>query len=321
MRVNLLIIFLLCALLSSCGATKDEEIESAIVSANQFLSNKRCNEALQVLDSVGPQMSNPDWLSTYSSAQACTADWNVVRFFETDLDLLDTASETAIIGSLAVFSQANMSSPTDAAYTGLRNAITTLLSAANVSPISYQARALALGTSVASRLAIQTLYMQLAQLGKFARYFGNANASGTKGLGTGANECYLTYNDADAQAIANSAGLGTCDTIPGDTGHPDLTGNRTRLCEGIVLFNNFLDIVSNVTLDPTGNNGNIGDLDGLSTNLAAACATLSGPPTNYDFGGTCTVKTQSICESNAGGNYTMAHLERYYAAFWEGLHQ
>jgi len=319
-RLNRLLFLFIACILIGCGASTQEEVENAIVTAHQYLSSKKCSEALQVLDGVGQQMSNPDWVSAYASAQACQADWNVVRFFETDLDLLNTSDESAVIGSLSVFSQANMDSPLSPSYTGLRNGITTLLSAGNVSPISYQARAISLGTSAANRLAVQTLYMQLTQLGKFARYFGNASTTGVKGQGSGSNECYLSYTDADAQAII-SAGLGTCDDPGVDTGHPDLNGDRTRLCEGIVLFNNFLDIVANISLDPTGNNGDIGDLDELSTDLAAACATLSGPPTNYDFGGTCTVKTQSICENNVGGNYTMAHLERYYAAFWEALHQ
>lgn len=317
MQVNLLIIFLLTLLVSGCGATTDEEIEDAIVSANQFLSNKKCNEALRILESVGAQMSNPDWVSSYSSAQACLADWNVVRFFETDLDLLNTASEKAIIGSLSRFTQANMSSATDPAYINLRSAINTLLNAGNVNPVSYVNRANAIGAAAASNLAIQTLYMQLSQLGKFSLFYGNANpADGSKGGGSGTNQCYLTYTDATAKAFIDGVGLGTCDDTDNDTGRAELNGNRERMCEGIVLFNNFVDIIGNITIQPGDNNGNLDDLDDLSTDIEAECSN-----SGLGLGGTCTVKTQSICVANADGQYNIEHLERYYAVIWEGLHQ
>lgn len=324
MRVNLLLLFFILLTLGGCGATTEEEVEDAIVTANQYLSKQQCDEALRVLEGVGAQPTNPDWLSAYASAQACKAPWNVVRFFETDLDSLDTTSESTVIGSLAKFSQANMTSATDGAYTNLRNAIDTLLYAGGISTVSYGARVLALGSSATNNLATQTLYMQLSQIGKFARFFGNADSStGVKGSGAQAGVgCYINYTDNEAngaQAYLTAVGaLGTCNTF--NEGHPDLTGNRELMCEGIVLFNNFIDVVGNITIDPTGNNGNLGDLDSLSTNLEALCADAT---TTYsvDFGGTCTVKTKSTCVNNADNRYDLKHLERYFALIWEGLHQ
>src|SRR5690606_22852040 len=185
-------------------------------------------------------------------------------------------------------------------------------------------RVTAIGASATSNLAIQTLYMQLSQIGKFSRFYGNASlADGTKGGGAGATQCYLTYTDADAKTYIDGVpgGLGTCNDTDTDTGRAELNGNRERMCEGIVLFNNFIDIVGNITIDPTSNNGSLGDLDGLSTDIEAVCADASGPPINFNLGGTCTVKTQSVCVANADGQYNIEHLERYYAIIWEGLHQ
>src|SRR5690606_29847131 len=106
-----------------------------------------------------------------------------------------------------------------------------------------------------------------------------------------------------------------------DLGHPDLIGNRARLCQGVVLFNNFIDILANASIDPTGNNDNMGDIAALTDGSEQIRTHPAGAPYYIDFGGTCTVKTQSVCEANADGQYNDEHIERYYAAFWETLHQ
>ncbi len=324
MQKTLLLSFLLL-IVYGCGLSSEEELDDAITQAHRLLSQNKCGEAIAILNGVGQQTSNKDWLSAYASAQACNAPWKVTTFFETDLSKLSTASSTAIVGSTATFSQSIMTSPSDGTYTNLRAAINTLLSAGGISNISYSNRVAAIGSSSANILAVQTLYLQLTQLGQFSRFYGNADSTtGTKGTGAhaSANGCYIDYTDnsADgAQDYLTAVGaLGTCNTFA--EGNADLTGNRTRLCEGIVLMNNFLDILANVTLDPTGNNGNLGDLDELATSIETACADATATY-NVDFGGTCTVKTQSVCENNADNTYNIEHLERYYAVIWEGLHQ
>jgi hypothetical protein len=321
-RINLLMAFII-SMISACGLSTQEEIDNAITQAHQLLTDKKCAEAIAVLNEAGQQTSNPDWLSAMASAQACLAPWNVVRFFETDLDNLGTADETAIIGSTATFTQAVMTSPTDSSYTNMRAAINTLLSAGGITDISYANRAAVLGSAAASNLAVQTLYMMLNQIGQYSRYYGNALATtGLKGSGAAVNECYLTYTDTDAKTYIDGVpgGLGSCDDTDTDTGRAELNGNRARMCEGIVLFNNFIDILANVSLDPTGNNGDIGDLDELADDIEDICAQAT-IDYGINFGGTCTVKTQSVCEANADGTYNQEHLERYFALIWEGLHQ
>lgn len=318
MRLNLLFIFFLFGLLG-CGLSNEEKVDDAITQAHQLLTSNKCAEAISILNSVGQQTSNPDWLSAMASAQACLAPWNVVRFFETDLGKLSTASETAILGSAATFTQAVMVSPTDPTYTNLRSAINTLLSAGGITTISYANRAATIGASGASNLAMQTLYMLINQIGQFSRFYGDATpATGTKGSG-GTSGCYIDYTDTDAQDYINNIGpFGSCNTV--NEGNANLTGNRARLCEGIVLFNNFIDILGSITINPTGNNGNLSDLNTLANNIEAFCADATA---NYgiDFGGTCTVKTQSTCENNVGAQYNIEHIERYYAIIWETLHQ
>lgn len=314
MRLNLLLVFFLFGLIG-CGLSKEEEVDDAITQAHQLLTSNKCAEAIAVLNGVGQQTSNPDWVSAMASAQACLAPWNVVRFFETDLGKIsDTTNTNTILGITATFSQAEMLSATDPTYTNLLSAINTILTAGPSTLVSHTNRVIDFGSIAANSLSVQALYMIINQIGQFSRFYGNANTStGTKGAGVGSNECYINYNDAQARTIVDAIGGDSCDLY--NEGHPDLNANRSRQCQGIVLFNNFIDILGNVSFG-TNNSGN---LDDLAANIADFCDAAAGG--GLDLGGTCTVKTQSVCEANADGEYNDEHIERFYATVWESMHQ
>lgn len=314
MQKALVLIFLLF-LAIGCGLSKEEEVDDAISQAHRLLSSQKCAEAMAVLNGVGQQTSNPDWLSAYASSQACLAPWSVVSFFATDLPNMNTG-QAAIVGSLATFVQAVMTSPSDGAYTNLRAAINTLLYAGGISTVSHNNRVLELGAGDTSNLDIQALYMIINQIGQYSRFYGNASAAtGVKGSGAALSQCYIDYTDNDAQTIVTAyPGSNNCNSFV--LGHAQLTVSRTRLCEGIVLFNNFIDIIGNVTIDPTSNNGGLSD---LTANIGDVCAAAAGG--GLDLGGTCTVKTQSVCENDTNGDISDAQIERFFAVTWEALHQ
>tara|TARA_R110000868_G_scaffold83454_2_gene235542 strand:+ start:64 stop:1005 length:942 start_codon:yes stop_codon:yes gene_type:complete len=309
-----LVLLSLIFLAFGCGLSKEEEVDDAISQAHRLLSANKCAEAIAVLNGVGQQTSNADWLGVYADAQACLAPWSVVSFFATDLPNMST-SQSAIIGSLATFQQAVMTSPSDGAYTNLRAGMNTLLYAGGLTQVSHSNRVSALGLIDANNIGVHALYMMINQIGQFSRYYGNALATtGVKGSG-GGSECYINYTDLDAQTIVGAyPAANNCNSIV--LGHAQLTGNRARLCDGIVLFNNFLDVIGNIAIGDTGNNGG---LDELATNIGDLCAAAAGG--GLDLGGTCTVKTHSVCLNDTNGDISAAQIERFYAVTWEAMHQ
>lgn len=307
MRPVLLVILFI---LTSCGLSKQEEIDDAITVAHQLLTSKKCSEAIATLNGVGRQETNADWLRAYASAYACLANWSVVNFFADDLDSISSADQDAILGITAAFDQAVMTSPTDSHYTNLLTAVNTLLYAGGISSPSSASRKTVLTSSEVNNIDVQNLYMILNQIGQYARYYGNTNSAGTKGAGTQSNSCYINYTDANAQAIV-AIGGGSCSVF--NDGNTDLTGNRERLCQGVVLFNNFLDILASVSLAGSDNAGSLEDLVDEIDDLCAGSA--------LDMGGTCTIKSQSTCVANANANLNIEHLERYFAVVWESMHQ
>ena len=309
-----LVIIGLMFLAFGCGLSKEEEVDDAISQAHRLLSANKCAEAIAVLNGVGQQTSNAEWLGVYADAQACLAPWSVVSFFATDLPNMST-SQTALVGSLATFQQAVMTSPSDGAYTNLRAAINTLLFAGGITEVSHSNRVDALGLSSANNIGVHALYMMINQIGQFSRYYGNAlSTTGVKGS-AGVSQCYINYTDGDAQLVVSAyPAANNCNSFV--LGHPQLTASRTRLCEGIVLFNNFIDIIANIAIGDTGNNGG---LDELSANIGDLCATAAGG--GLDLGGTCTVKTHSVCLNDTNGDISAAQIERFYAVTWEAMHQ
>lgn len=305
-RKNLLLL-LLVILSFSCGTTNQEDVEDAIFHAKQLLTGGRCGEALEALAKVPYQNSNVDYLTTYASAHACNAGYSTVNFFLEDLDKLST-TQTGFLGSLATFSTSNMAQDNSSGYQSLWVAINSLITAGGITDVSYAGRTDAIGASQNSNLSVFALYLILAQLGNFTNYYGNSvDATGVKGGGGNPNECYLDYTDGTAQAGIGLQGGDSCDLF--NEGSAELNGNRTRRCEGIVLFNNFLDIILNISF--SGNNsGNLNDLK----SIAGGCT--AGATFNAE---TCEVKSVSECVSNTT-DIDNVQIERYYGIIIENMH-
>jgi len=306
-KTNLLLILIFTTILS-CGKTNQEEVDDALFHARQLLTGGRCAEALEAIAKIPPQPRNADYLKISASGHACIGGYSTPTFFLTDISKV-SASQTAFLGSLATFSTSNMTSNASEDYLSLKTAINILLLGGGISASSYSNRSAALGSLDNNNLSVFALYMILVELGKFMNYYGNANdTTGVKGGGSGLNECYMDYTDATAQAGIALQGGDSCDLF--NEGGADLNASRTRQCEGIVLFNNFIDIINNVTFSGS----NSGSLGSLSTNVTSPCT--PGATFNAE---TCNVKTFSECVDDTT-NINNVQIERFYGIIFENMH-
>jgi hypothetical protein len=315
MLKKILLLILISTALVSCGATDEEEVEDAIFHAQQLLTSGLCTEAIEALLKIPYQPTNSTYLKTLASGQACLGGYNTTVFFASDLSKLGTA-QTAFLGSLATFSTSNMTETNSSNYQNILNAIKTLTLAGAVAESSYAGRSAALGASKNKNVSVFALYTILVELGKFLNFYGNADdTTGIKGTGGQSNVCYFNYTNVTAVAAVSATTSGSCDHPGSATGHTSLVlpanpDTRERACEGIVLFNNFLDIIANLTFSGT----NSGDLNNLKS-ITNACTSIPGINTE-----TCDVKTVSSCVSNAV-DITDIQFELFYSVIFENMHQ
>ena len=87
----------------------EEKVLDAIDSAQIHLSVGDCDRALELLEEVGEQNKNVDWLQAKASAYACKAGYNLINLFENDLTKIGSPSE---FGGFARFTTST-SAPSD----------------------------------------------------------------------------------------------------------------------------------------------------------------------------------------------------------------
>ena len=251
-RLSIILIFLLG--FTSCVKKEPQEIREAIDEAQTFLSSGKCDAAIDVLEDVGRQTDDPIYLQVLASAYTCRAGFSEITFIDADLDRIETTT-TDFMGSLTTLSSSQETVTESLRYQDLRQAINILLNVDENQPSQVNRNAI-FGNRKASDMAIQTIFLSLAQLGKFLKVYGNVDTNGAKGAGAGPNQCFIGYTYVQAQSYLNGTGNGgACDNIANDVGHPDLslsTANlattRRRMCEGLMLVTNILDIMNSVNL-------------------------------------------------------------------------
>ena len=261
--LNFLILFLLIA---GCSQTPEEELQTAISVAQTFLSQDECEKAIDLLEDQGRQNNDPIYLQVLASAYACRADFDELSFIQNDIRSLDT-SNVGLFKSLSIMSKSYEASATAVHTQDLLIAMNVLLLADGGVQPSQLNRNLKYGTRKAGDMGLQNVYMAFVQLGKFLNFYGNVDVTGAKGLGAANTDeqgstpstCFITYDYAPAifylQSGPPSPG-GICNDPGGvDFGHPDLSlgaGNLTqtkkRMCEGLMLVTNLLDVFNNITL-------------------------------------------------------------------------
>lgn len=307
-----------CALCAAgCSKSPAERAEAALAEANLMLTDGRCDDAQAALDGVGDQALNVDYVLARASVHACRGGYSTTALFARDLPNMDT-SEGALVGSLAAFSSSDMEDADDPSAGHLWSALDVLLRPGGLARSSHAGR-LGLpgwGAADVERVEVLALYLILVQMGKFAAFYGNADADGAKGLGDGPSNCYLDYTDPAAMAAVDAGG--TSCTSAANTGHAALDDGagedaRRGRCLGVVLFNNLLDIAGNLAF--VGENAD--GLVSLPGALSDACSVLDE---TQELGLACSTRTLERCVDDAA-NHGDVHLQRYYSVVYESMHQ
>ena len=326
-------ILLLLLIFVSCAKKDEELIDSAKQEAKYFLSSKKCSKARDVLTEVGTQSDDPVWISLHAATYACDAGYSELdTLFGGNLGNL---SANSIINSLAQFSSSNETEADSAAYTNLKRAINILLNSDGESQPSAAKKLTKFGPDPGSDLNMQTLYLLLVQIGKFFAYYGNVDSNGDKGQGTNTNICLFSYTQVDLTTGSGGGGSGaagfiadalavqpnTCNTTA--RGHPDLEAPveaatiKRRLCEGIVLYNNLLDILANNNLS---SNDSLGELSNIATAIDTLLQAAATSETAYNTGTNGQNAIATLKDITGQDECEAVHLDKiqkYYAMFLE----
>lgn len=307
--------FIISILFVACGGSTEVQVRQAIDRAQSHLSFDRCDEAIAVLEKVGPQERNGLYLQVLASAYACRAGYSEIDFIVSDIANIQSSGQD-LMKSLSILSLSPEDSADSAAYLSLKRAIN-LLIGGTPTP-GHLERVSSYGPRKAGDMSIQLLLMSIVQLGKFLHYYGNVDGAGTKGAGGGVSRCFLTYTDPAALTVLqqNPHATGACVFPP--VGHPDLalapaaslTITKRRLCEGLILISNVLDILENLDLSANAALGSLsGVAAGISSYKAAAVAAGLGDLMATTSESSC----RSMIESSAGFN----DMQRLYALVFE----
>ncbi|MBF0367359.1 MAG: hypothetical protein HQK50_17420 [Oligoflexia bacterium] len=323
-------ILLLISGILGCGTSKKEKREIAVDTAKVYLTNTACADAISVLEDAGRDQKDAKYLQTLASAYACRGGYSALTFYGVNLPKISVTQEQ-IFGSLTMFSTSGMIDPEDADYNDLLLAINILAYAGDVSAPTVAARAEVFSANEAGDINLQNLYMLFTILGKYLFYYGNSDPStGTKGGGTAANGnpngfsngCFYDYNPSNATLkalidVARASGtLGSCTSTA--TGSPKLqalpnANTVKRMCQGVVLLNIFIDILSNTTLPDDSAMDSVGEVKSL---FNALCS--DGIYSAY-VGDLCNMRSQISCETNYATAPESDKLEAYFFIMFETL--
>lgn len=329
MRLNAIFIMILSFIFTSCAKTDEEEVRSAIAEAKYHLSSMDCSKAEDILDDISFQDDNPDYISIFASMQACKAGYKEMDIlFGGNLDNLNSVS---LIASLASFSSSDETVPSSDNFLNLNDAVTTLLSYDGTAEPSAIARNTKFGTKKSGDLSMQALYLLFVQLGKHFALYGNAGTDGGKGgdAQSFGNTCIFSYTASDAVEWINANTLGTCvGPLDGSQGSDFLESPvaaaeiKTRLCYGVVYYNNMMDILTNITLPGSDSLGDVGNIQSaltilLSTAQGLETGTINDDPVSTNaIAAVSAVRSQAACEA-----INIERIEKFYAIFFESIYQ
>lgn len=325
---RLLIYILTLSFLLGCGMA-DKEVESVIVQARSHLTAGQCNEAIAAISSIPYQHSNWQYIKVYSTAYACRSGFNMVKFFDEDIDKI---GDPSFFGGFASFSTSrSMSDPRHETFEDLQEAIDALLYAGGLERYrnpTVERRKAVFKRDDLREIHSLMLYLSLAQLGKFLYFYGNSDVIGNKGQGAGSNTCLLSY---DGTISLDSGGtLGDYLTQLGNNGNPcsggstaghpslNISGGQPHLrraCQGVVILNTFLMTIGELidVIDDLVDLGSISDvLD--EVDLARVLATGASSTIESNV---LDVTSQKVCEERNRTN--TRDLQIYYALFFETL--
>lgn len=318
--------FIACLMLSvSCGKSKDQEIKDAILGANNYLSQKNCQPAIDLLEGMGRQNTNASYLKVLASAYACKAGYSSVAYAGGPGSDVEKTTMPTPLGGMTTYSTSlvTLTSPlsSDEKFQALQTAIDILLYAGGISsttePTSSE-RAKHFSLNQAGDINTELLFMMMVQAGRMMKVYGNTDIGGVKGNGTTTNNhCFTDYSGATLAVINAVPSLpGACKVI--NNPHPELAPTvsatllRKRLCQGVVLMNSIIDVLPSVVA--TAGGGSIDDIKDITTNIN----TYKTLAITYDAAAATTalVMSQANCESDSA--ITPSTLAAYYALVFEG---
>lgn len=323
-----LLLTLLLAL-GSCGQSSEEKVNSAVREANFFLNRADCSNALRVLREVEQERPSANFVAVMSSAIACQAGYNDNRAI---LNLIEIdVNATGFLSSFAAFATSDETSADASSYVELVAAIEYILNADGGSSPSTINRLDHFGRRAGNDLSMRALLMSTVALGKFLAFYGNTDALGVKGNGSGSNSClinYLTDAQMNGDLVADDAGSNiwmNCNS--GNDGHPDLNSAtldpdiyKRRVCEGIVLFNNMFEIVTNIDISDNDSLGELRQVQSTIETLYLGSAALAASRTWGNAGGPINtirdITSQTECEAR-----TNNEIEIFYLAVFEAFLQ
>lgn len=324
MKSKITFFVLLLLTLLSCGKETQTQVDDAIFLANKLLSTRQCQAAIDLLEDVGQQPTNYNYVIAYASAYACKGGYSTLDLIKNDIDLVGSPSE---LGGFTLFSSSGDFS-TSGKYTSLKQAIQILISSANgLNPAANSTYTDRLGLHQRlGALEIETLLVltSMVQSGRFLREHGNTNAAGEKGLGGNGNLCLMSYSNVpfdagpftDMTDFLTSGSTGSCNTLNSGSGGLGTQGNLdvSRVCEGVVYLNNFFKSLENF-LDNVGT-GDLADALNLVKDAieTARLLLLTVKPGTIDVINTT---SQLKCVQDFTGNTDP--LEVWYAVMIETL--
>lgn len=323
--MRLLLILSLLILFASCAKKPSQEVDEAIDIALTYLSSSKCSAAIDVLEDAGRDAENPIYLQVLASAYACRAGFNEIVFLSSEMTKIDS-SAAGLMKSLTTFTLAADTEADSASYVDLREALDILLYVDSAQP-SQVAREAKFGPRKAGDMGMQALFLAFTQLGKFLDFYGNVNALGVKGGGAANTDeqgatpstCFIEYTEAQAIAFLGAGGGGVCNNMATDDGHPDLSlaapdlaTTKRRMCEGLLVVTNIIDILENITL-PTSS---------TFASFATVATTVSTVKTDIvtNFPQLATLldtTSQADCETLLDTPAELDNLQHLYALLFE----
>lgn len=323
LKQTLLLFFLIfLSVLAGCAKSSIEKIDDDIDKALFYLTDgPQCQEAIDLLETLGRQNTNSRYIQTLASAYGCRANYSELTLFD-EISTIVAGVNTFLPGLAKLSSSLSEHAADSASYTDILTSMNILLYAGNLTTSSATQRESVFGISQGSTINLQILYEVVVQLGKFVNFYGNANAAGAKGQGAanvdeqGAtpSSCFFKYTDSDAQIAIQAGFTGVCDSLA-DTGHPNLdialnaVATKRRMCEGLVLFTNLVDLLNNTTLPDVSE---LEQIDAQLTTLNTAISLAPARLTNL-----LAIKDQAACVAYVTPGAGFDELQLFYAYFFE----
>lgn len=315
MRSNFILVLLI--LFYSCAKKPAEEVEEAIDQAQTLLTSRDCQKAIDILEDVGRQNSHAVYLRILASAYACHAGYSVINFIEEDIESIDVTDAASLFPSLSILRNSTETEADSFSYENMRVALNIILHSTGNEP-SHLDRVAKFGPRKAGELSMSALLMSFAQLGKFLHYYGNVGATGNKGGGSGTSTCFVKYTDPQATAALGGGATGVCDNIAVDDGHPDLSlavadlpDTKRRMCEGLMLVTNIIDILDTMTLPDSDS---LGDISGVADIVNEFKDTIAS---NANLATLINTTSQEACEALVDDNTQFGYLQQVYVALFE----